>query len=538
MRHLLLLITLLFFAGDVNSAEYRTNNFTVNCSDATLAKQVGDAAEFYRDKHAKEWLGQTIPKWWKPCPIQVNQGNVGAGGATSFVFDRGEVFGWNMNIQGPPQRLLDSVVPHEVLHTVFASHFRKKVPRWADEGACTYVEADAEKKNLKALAVSVAGTERQIPIRRLLVLDEYPSNVMTFYAQGFYISEHLIDQKGKREFVKFLASHYLDGWDAAFAKHYGYQTQEEAYTAAYRANSAITDTLEVKLITQVNCKPCEEAKQNVVPELLKRGIKVVYLDYSMSPVKVSGTPAFLLYKNGKRVQKLEGLQAVEQVVAGYKEPDKVKVAQGIGIGIFGASGNNKASDKPNPHKDLSPAQLQIIQREIDSRAQVNIDGTISNRMADLEKLIDARIKNAVLTIQSKLTDEQRATIGATPAQLAEIASLKDQIAIVEAGKQKQKEETDAKIADLAKKDEEVVKQVEAAKVEAETKQSTILEIAKAHAIEAVKSHVPDKVAGVASAIPGALEALSLSGPIGAALYLGARVLAARRKEDEVPAKDK
>jgi len=319
MRHLLLLIPLLFFAGDVNSAEYRTNNFTVNCSDATLAKQVGDAAEFYLDKHAKEWLWQTIPKWWKPCPIQVNLGNVGAGGATSFVFDRGEVFGWNMNIQGPPQRLLDSVVPHEVLHTVFASHFRKKVPRWADEGACSYVEADAEKKNLKALAVSVAGTERQIPIRRLLVLDEYPSNVMTFYAQGFYISEHLIDQKGKREFVKFLASHCLAGWDAAFAKHYGYQTQEESYTAAYRANSAITDTLEVKLITQVNCKPCEAAKQNVVPELLKRGVEVVYLDYSMSPVKVSGTPAFLLYKNGKLVQKMEGQTSVEQVQTGYKE---------------------------------------------------------------------------------------------------------------------------------------------------------------------------------------------------------------------------
>ena len=44
----------------------------------------------------------------------------GAGGATSFVFDRGEVFGWKMNIQGSRERILDSVLPHEVTHTIFA----------------------------------------------------------------------------------------------------------------------------------------------------------------------------------------------------------------------------------------------------------------------------------------------------------------------------------------------------------------------------------------------------------------------------------
>ena len=49
-----------------------------------------------------------------------------------------------MNIQGSRERVLDSVVPHEVTHTIFASYFRCPLPRWADEGACTTMEDQSE----------------------------------------------------------------------------------------------------------------------------------------------------------------------------------------------------------------------------------------------------------------------------------------------------------------------------------------------------------------------------------------------------------
>ena len=58
----------------------------------------------------------------------------GAGGATSFVFDQGQLFGWQMTIQGSDERLMDWVLPHEITHMVFASHFGHPLPRWADEG--------------------------------------------------------------------------------------------------------------------------------------------------------------------------------------------------------------------------------------------------------------------------------------------------------------------------------------------------------------------------------------------------------------------
>ena len=38
------------------------------------------------------------------------------------------------------RRILDSVLPHEITHTIFATHFGQPLPRWADEGACTTVD--------------------------------------------------------------------------------------------------------------------------------------------------------------------------------------------------------------------------------------------------------------------------------------------------------------------------------------------------------------------------------------------------------------
>ena len=112
-------------------ASYRTPNFIVSTRDAGFAKQVGDAAEKYRRELAVAWLGRELPKWGRPCPITVQEGSqLGAGGATSFMFTHGEVYGWRMKIQGPAHRVLDSVLPHEVTHTIFATHFRQPLPRW------------------------------------------------------------------------------------------------------------------------------------------------------------------------------------------------------------------------------------------------------------------------------------------------------------------------------------------------------------------------------------------------------------------------
>lgn len=204
------------------AAGYRTRNFTVSAPTPQLAKEIGDAAEVWRRDLSIDWLGKEMPPWSKPCPINVKIAN-GAGGATSFIFDRGEVYGWKMDIQGSRERLLDSVLPHEVTHTIFASHFRQPLPRWADEGACTTVEHRSEIAKQERNLISYLKTGRGIPFKQMFAMKEYPSDVMPLYAQGHSTAQWLIEARGKQTFLTFLADGMRDeNWERAVKKHYGF----------------------------------------------------------------------------------------------------------------------------------------------------------------------------------------------------------------------------------------------------------------------------------------------------------------------------
>lgn len=204
-------------------ASHRTPNFIVEAATPGLAREVGETAESLRDELAVLWLGKKLPKWSRPCPVSVKVApTLGAGGATSFVFNQGEVYDWRMNIQGSRERVLDSVLPHEVTHTIFASHFRRPLPRWADEGACTTVEHESEREKQKQMLVRYLRTNRGISFSQMFAMRDYPPDVLPLYAQGYSLARFLIEQKGRREFLEFLADGMRDDqWDRALAKHYG-----------------------------------------------------------------------------------------------------------------------------------------------------------------------------------------------------------------------------------------------------------------------------------------------------------------------------
>lgn len=225
----LLLTTVLTATATVSGSVYKTPNFTVDAPSPEIAEQVGKAAEVYRRELAIDWLGKPLPRWSKPCPIKVKVGQIGAGGATSFAFDRGEVFGWKMNIQGSLERILDSVLPHEVSHTIFACHFRRPLPRWADEGAATLVEHESERLRQIKLLEEVLGNGTRFPMRELLSMKEYPTDmrkVLTLYAQGYSLAEFLIQQEGKTTYLEFLEDAHNMGWDKAIHRHYAHKNVE------------------------------------------------------------------------------------------------------------------------------------------------------------------------------------------------------------------------------------------------------------------------------------------------------------------------
>jgi hypothetical protein len=210
-------------------ATYKTPNFVITAATPEFAQQVGEAAEHYRRELSIEWTGREMPRWSSPCPIRVTAGMMGAGGATTFNFERGEVFGWNMNIQGSEERILDSVLPHEINHTIFACYFRRPLPRWADEGAASLIEHESERMRLRKLHSQVMGSTRKIPLRRLLEMKEYPTDqqqVLTLYAEGHSLADYLIGKSDKATYLKFLNDAHHQGWDKALKSHFGYSKVE------------------------------------------------------------------------------------------------------------------------------------------------------------------------------------------------------------------------------------------------------------------------------------------------------------------------
>jgi hypothetical protein len=206
-----------------SAAGHRTTNFIVEAPTPVLARRIGEAAEQYRHDLAVEWLGRPLPRWSRPCPISAQVApQLGAGGATSFVFDKGEVFNWTMTIQGSEERILDSVLPHEITHTIFATHFRQPLPRWADEGACTTVEHPVERARQHRLLVEFLSTGRGIAFPDMFAMREYPADVLPLYSQGYSLARFLIERGGRFKYVAFIGDGLAtENWPAALASHYG-----------------------------------------------------------------------------------------------------------------------------------------------------------------------------------------------------------------------------------------------------------------------------------------------------------------------------
>jgi hypothetical protein len=230
---ILLVLTSTTSLQAANEISHRTSNFVVQAPTQEIAKQVGEVAEYWRDELAVQWLGEKLPRWYEPCKVTVKVGQIGAGGATTFSFEGGEVFGWNMRVQGTLERILDSVIPHEVSHTIFACHFRRPLPRWADEGAATLTEHISERTRQLEILEQVSRNKQRIPLSQLLEIDEYPKDmqqVLALYAEGYSLADFLVQQhgdKGRQVYLAFLKDALAGNWEAAFRKHYGFANLKE-----------------------------------------------------------------------------------------------------------------------------------------------------------------------------------------------------------------------------------------------------------------------------------------------------------------------
>ena len=130
-----------------------------------------------------------------------------------------------MIVQGTRQRILDSVLPHEITHAIFATHFGRPLPRWADEGACTTVEHQSERNKQHKLLLQFLTTDRGIAFNELFAMRDYPSDILPLYSQGYSLARYLIQQGGKQKFVRYVGDGMRwNNWTKATREHYGYKS--------------------------------------------------------------------------------------------------------------------------------------------------------------------------------------------------------------------------------------------------------------------------------------------------------------------------
>lgn len=209
------------------AATYQTKNFIVTAHDPRVAQKMAIHAEELRQSVAELWLGKTLPNWYKRAEIKIKIGQLAPGGQTSFIFNNGEVYGWIMEIQGTEERVFDSVLPHEITHMILASHFREPVPRWADEGAATFMESIVEREKYRRMLLQYLKGQQGIPMDRLFAMEEYPVNdPLPLYAQGYSVTEFLIRQRGPKYFIYFVqrSMQRKCRWAELVYECYGYET--------------------------------------------------------------------------------------------------------------------------------------------------------------------------------------------------------------------------------------------------------------------------------------------------------------------------
>lgn len=198
----------------------KTANFRVTAPSQRIARLVADAAERARKDTATAWLGKEQPTRPEPCPVTVSINASGTGGATTFNFDGGKVTA-KMEVEGPLDRLLADVIPHEVTHVVLADHFRKPIPRWADEGIAVLGESDEEQARHTRFFLEVLNAGRGLQVKALLARRDFPSDVAAFFAESYWLTKVLVDRKDRATLLRFVEAGIKDGWEPAAKAHYG-----------------------------------------------------------------------------------------------------------------------------------------------------------------------------------------------------------------------------------------------------------------------------------------------------------------------------
>ncbi len=231
---LVALLILLAMRSVGSAATARTENFVVQAVDQVTAEGIAQACEHYRAELAQKWGGKLLAPWDSPAIIQIRVDRSDGGGATTFWTHAGRVTRLEGKWQGTRQKLINNVVPHEVLHTVLATLVpTHKVPLWLHEGIAVTAESPAERSRSRSRVIASLLTQptRGLTMRELMGVKEHPlrpDKVRQFYDQSHSLVEFLMERAGRQKVIAWISEGVrtdgsLGAWQATLTRHYGFR---------------------------------------------------------------------------------------------------------------------------------------------------------------------------------------------------------------------------------------------------------------------------------------------------------------------------
>ena len=108
-------------------------------------------------------------------------------------------------------------------------------------------------RNEKALQQILSQPGRFISLRQLFAYPDYPKDVTALRAEGYSVTRFLVESKGRKTFLQFIAEGMRDGWDKAVKQHYGF------------ANVGTAEAVWLQRVEQQMVTDAKEAKPNDQP---------------------------------------------------------------------------------------------------------------------------------------------------------------------------------------------------------------------------------------------------------------------------------
>lgn len=215
-----LLAALLLPATAGATSVARDENFSVYADTPELAAEVLARANHYRDAIALEWFGRKMETGRGGAIIQLKLNESLETGLTSAPADTrtGRYMVW---IEGPRNQVLDSALPHEMVHVLFCTHYSKRLPLWIEEGAASLYDDQGRSARQRERWIGRLRSDAWPDVARVLAVREIRAIEPEEYDEAAALTRYLLSTfRGDKTAFLRLAEAIRDSEpDAALARH-------------------------------------------------------------------------------------------------------------------------------------------------------------------------------------------------------------------------------------------------------------------------------------------------------------------------------